>query len=181
MAKKGDHIENKITGEKITFIETSHDTNGQKLKMEFVVKPKGHDAAYHIHPRQDETFHITKGNLKVRKGKEIIYLKTGDTLVIPKNTPHQWWNESNEEIFFTLEFNPALNMETFLEQLTGLCNDGKTTPKGLPYFWQIMAMTKKYEIYIAGVPMFIQKIISATLGPLANLMGYKSYYAKYSG
>lgn len=77
-------------------------------------------------------------------------------------------------------FEPALNTETFLEQFFGLGKDNKTKPDGTPPFLQIMAMANKYEIYISGPPLAIQKIMSTILGGIARLIGYKSHYEKYS-
>jgi hypothetical protein len=43
-----------------------------------------------------------------------------------------------------------------------------------------MAMANTFEIYIAGPPLPVQKIMSAVLGGLGRLMGYKRFYKKYS-
>jgi hypothetical protein len=37
MSKKGDVIENPITGEKIVFLQTSKDTNGEILELDLFV------------------------------------------------------------------------------------------------------------------------------------------------
>lgn len=50
--KKGKTITNKITGEKITWVETSADTNGKYILFEFDVAPKGYVPVRHIHPSQ---------------------------------------------------------------------------------------------------------------------------------
>jgi hypothetical protein len=51
MARKGDVIENPITGEKIVFLQTAIDTNGEILEFDLFVKPGGYVAAEHIHPK----------------------------------------------------------------------------------------------------------------------------------
>jgi hypothetical protein len=72
------------------------------------------------------------------------------------------------------------NTETFLEQFFGLGNDNKTKADGTPSFLQIMAMVNEYEIYVAGPPLPIQKIMGVVLGGLARWLGYKKYYSQYS-
>ena len=50
MATKGNVIENPVTGEKVTFLETAADTNGELLRLELAVGPHGFLAVPHIHP-----------------------------------------------------------------------------------------------------------------------------------
>ena len=42
----------------------------------------------HIHPNSAEVLHVLAGSCEHRRGEEWIKLKAGDTLRIPKNTPH---------------------------------------------------------------------------------------------
>jgi quercetin dioxygenase-like cupin family protein len=42
----------------------------------------------HIHPNSAEILHVLAGSCEHRRGSEWIKLKAGDTLRIPKNTPH---------------------------------------------------------------------------------------------
>jgi hypothetical protein len=61
MAKKNDTIEHPVTGEKITFIETSEETGGEYARAELRVRPHGFVAAPHIHPFAQESFEIRSG------------------------------------------------------------------------------------------------------------------------
>ncbi len=181
MATKGQVIENKVTGERVTFLETASDSDGNRLRFLLSVKPGGFVTVNHVHPSQHEKFEMKKGVLKVLKGKETLYLKSGEDVLIPKGTPHQWWNESDSEIAeLEVEFTPAGKMEIFLEQYFGLANDDKCDAKGTPVFLQIMSFSNEYELYISGPPVFIQKTMSAVLGSVGRLMGYKKYYPHYA-
>lgn len=181
MATKGKTISNIKTGEKITWLETAQDTQGKKLVFAFSVEPKGKLPVTHYHPNQTETFEITSGIFNFTLGKETKQLKAGDLLTIEKGVPHRWWNPSeNETAEMIVTFEPALNTETFLEQFCGLCNDNKTNDLGVPTFLQIMAMTNEYQLYIAGPPLPIQKIMGFVIGGIAKLLGYKKYYPQYS-
>jgi mannose-6-phosphate isomerase-like protein (cupin superfamily) len=61
MVKRGDVLEHPVTGEKITFLQTSKETNGEYALLDLRVKPHGFVAAPHVHPRLQETFEIRKG------------------------------------------------------------------------------------------------------------------------
>ena len=54
MFHAGDVIENPVTGERITFIQTAAETNGEFVIVETVVQPGGAVATKHIHPHQEE-------------------------------------------------------------------------------------------------------------------------------
>lgn len=181
MAKKGQTIVNKITGEKVTWLETAADTNGEKLVFLFEVAPKGELPVTHFHPEQTETFEIKEGAIKINFNGEEKTLSAGENFTIPEGIPHRWWNDSaTETVKLIATFQPALNTETFLEQFYGLGNEGKTKPDGTPDFLQLMAMVRKYQLYIAGSPIFVQKVMSVFLGTIGRIFGYKSYYPKYS-
>lgn len=181
MATKNVSIQNKITGEKITWLETDRDTGGKKLVFLFEVAPKGKLAVRHFHPNQTETFKIIQGKFTVEVAGEVKVLSPGNELTIPKNVPHFWQNESDTEATEMLvTFEPALNTQTFLEQFFGLCNEGKTAPDGNPKFLQIMAMVNEYQLYVAGPPLPVQKIMGFVLGGFGRLLGYKKFYKEYS-
>lgn len=181
MATKGQSISNIKTGEKITWIETAKDSKGERLVFDFSVAPKGKLPVVHFHPNQTETFEIKTGTFCILIGTEIKELHAGEKMIINKGIAHQWWNPSDSQISeMIVTFEPALNTETFLEQFFGLGNDHKTKPDGSPSFLQIMAMANEYEIYIAGPPLPVQKIMASVFGGIARLLGYKKYYRQYS-
>ena len=67
MAKAGDVIENPITGERITFLKTTRETNGDLLRFEYVVPPRFY-IPEHVHPCQEERHDVLSGTLRGRLG-----------------------------------------------------------------------------------------------------------------
>lgn len=176
MATAGQIITNKVTGERLKFLQTSKDTNGKLTQFELWVSPKGFMPVRHLHPTQTETIEVTSGVFKVECDGDINYLQPGEKITIDKRKPHQWWNESDSEeahIIFTIE--PAGNFEVMQEQIFGICN-----AKGKLSFLQIMVMAKEYDMVIAGPPNLIQKIMRAILSPIGRMLGYRKYYPEYS-
>lgn len=55
MASKGQSIENKITGEKITWLETAKESKGKVLRFDFCVRPKGVLPVRHLHPNRKKS------------------------------------------------------------------------------------------------------------------------------
>jgi hypothetical protein len=62
MARRGDIVENPMTGERTTFLETARDTGGELLRFEYVLPP-GWSVPEHVHPRQEERHEIVSGTL----------------------------------------------------------------------------------------------------------------------
>ena len=173
---EGKIITNKVTGEKVQFLKTTEETNGEYFQFELWISPKGFMPMRHLHKKYAEKVEVKSGVLKVEHEGEIKYLGAGDTFNIEKGKRHQWWNESDTETvnaIFTIT--PAHRFEVMLEQIFGISNE-----KGALSFWQIMAMANEYDMIIAGPPIFLQKIMNTLLAPIANLMGYRKYYPKYS-
>jgi mannose-6-phosphate isomerase-like protein (cupin superfamily) len=180
MAKKGQSIKNRTSGETITWFATAHDTQGKYLELGMEVEPRGLASVKHIHRIQDEFFEVKRGTLKIQVNNTIHYLKAGQSMLVPKGAPHQWWNPSEtEDIQFNITFTPAHNTEKFFEFYFGLQNDGKNNPDGSVTFWQTMAAINEYEIYLSGIPIVVQRLIGLVLAPIANLLGYRKTYPKY--
>ena len=62
MIRTGTTIYNQVTGERVTFLATAADTDGEAVVIETVVQPHGFVAAAHIHPAQSERFAVKSGS-----------------------------------------------------------------------------------------------------------------------
>lgn len=69
MARRGDVVENPMTGERVTFLETASDTGGELLRFEYVLPPR-FSIPEHVHPRQEERHEVLSGTLTGRGGGE---------------------------------------------------------------------------------------------------------------
>ena len=63
MIRRGDRLENPVTGETLIFHETSRETGGESVLIETIVQPDGFVAAAHVHPHQTERFEVLEGRL----------------------------------------------------------------------------------------------------------------------
>src|SRR5690349_5216013 len=98
MAQVGQTIINKVTGEKLTWLQTYSSTNGKLVQFELQVPPKGKMPVRHLHLRQSENFKVKKGVFKVESGGQINHLQPNENYTVQPGTPHQWFNESLSEI-----------------------------------------------------------------------------------
>jgi quercetin dioxygenase-like cupin family protein len=182
MAKKGDVMINKLTGDIVEFLNTSADTGGRFTKIKFTIKPGGFKAVEHLHPQFDETFNILSGKLTYILAGEKHIIEAGSRITLPKGIRHSHFNNEKEDLVMEQTFSPSLDVEVFLENLFGLTADGRFK-NGSPEFLQLVMWQKKLnaKTYLAAIPVRAQKILSYILAPLGSILGYKASYAKYSG
>ncbi len=167
MAKAGDIIENPATGERITFLNTTQETNGEILRFEYVLPP-GFTIAEHVHPHQEERHEVLSGTLRGRVGGQERDYGQGERVVGPAGVPHAWQNPSSDEhLRFVSELRPALVFEAILETTFGLARDGKTTRQGIPKNPMQLAVLvdeTRGMFYSSRVPVTIQEASSASAG-----------------
>jgi quercetin dioxygenase-like cupin family protein len=185
MAHRGETIENPLTGERMTFLKTTADTSGRSFEFEFVAPP-GWAVSEHIHPHQHERTQMVSGVLSGRVAGEEFRLVSGEVRVVPSSVVHAWRNPSDqEEARFSVEFSPALKMESGFETAWALARDGKATKAGLPknpLQLVVFANEHKDEVFLTRPPIPVQKALFAVLGllaPVGRLLGYRATYSRY--
>lgn len=182
MAHRGDVIENPVTGERITFLETGEDTGGELLRFEYVLPP-GFSIPEHVHPKQEERHEVVSGTFWGRVGGREQIFGEGQSVVGPPGVPHAWRNPSvNEKLRLVSEIRPPLRFETLFETGYALSRDGKTTRQGVPKnLLQLAALVDETGdmFYPAGMPVSAWKAslrLFAALAFVGRLLGYRARY-----
>jgi mannose-6-phosphate isomerase-like protein (cupin superfamily) len=180
MIRTGDTIENPVTGERITFLGTSADTDGEAVVIETVVDPHGFVAAGHVHPAQSERFAVAAGRLDLKLGRKTLRLGPGDVAVVPAGTPHRFRNAGDKPVRFTCEIRPALQFEQLLETMFALAVDGKTNRKGMPNPLRLAVIARAHfdVVRLPFPPAFVQRSGLALGAPLGRLLGYGPTYVR---
>ncbi len=186
MAKAGDIIENPITGERITFLKTTQETNGELLRFEYGLPP-AFTIPEHFHPHQEERHEVLSGTLWGRVGGQERDYAEGERVVGPTGVPHAWRNPSSEEeLRIISELRPPLIFETIMETYCGLARDGKTTKQGIPknpLQLAVLVDETRGMFYSSRAPVAVQEAFLALFAMVASvgrLLGYKARYPEYS-
>src|SRR5438552_13778942 len=175
MIRSGDTIHNPVTGERITFLTTSRETNGEAVVIETVVQPHGFVAAAHVHPSQSERFAVAEGTLGMKVAGKKQLLEPGDVLTVEPGTPHKFWNADQDEVRFVCEIRPALQFESLLETMFALAADGKTNARGMPNPLRLAVIAKHHfdTVRLPFPPAWMQKAGLVLGAPLGRLVGYR--------
>lgn len=153
-------IDNPVTGERVTFIETSEDAGGARTIADVEVGPGG-GVPTHRHAHHDERIEVLDGEIEVTLDGKKQRLSTGQYVVIPKGQTHTWRNPSRERrAKFRGSMNPGHpGFERFLKVLFGLARDGQVRANGFPQRWQDLALLTQWDPSILSGPLRL-------LGPL---------------
>jgi mannose-6-phosphate isomerase-like protein (cupin superfamily) len=180
MIRAGDLIENPVTGERILFRTTSAETNGEAVVIECFVQPNGFVAKPHVHPYQEERFEILRGSVMFRLGDKPFAAAPGDRVLVPRGTPHQFWNEGGEEAHFVCEIRPALQFEQLIETMFSLAADGKTNRKGMPNPLRLAVVAAAHfdTVRLPFPPAWLQRVGLALGSPVGRLLGYRPTYER---
>ena len=178
MITKGQTIENPVTGERLTFLETARQTGGEYVRFEAVIAPGGTLASAHKHPNQTERFEITSGTLTMWVGGRKIEAKPGDVVVAEAGTPHNFWNKTGEDARMTVEIRPALSIEPLIETMYGLAADGKTNRWGMPNPFRLAVIARKNfdTVQLPLVPVWMQRAALAVGDPVGRALGFAATY-----
>jgi quercetin dioxygenase-like cupin family protein len=178
MIKRGDTIVNIRTGQKMTFLETWAETNGTQLKIDCVSPVTSEREKSHFHPCQENRFTILEGNLHFTINGKEQFAKVGETISIPKNTPHSFYNSGDVDAHYIQEFFPALKIDRLFETFFVLARDGKLNKGGTPNILRtaLILLNFEKEIRLAQPNWKLQKGVFRLLAPIARLMGYKAEY-----
>jgi quercetin dioxygenase-like cupin family protein len=179
MIRKGDRLENPVTGEVLIFHRTARDTGGEAVLVETTVRPDGFVAAAHVHPHQSERFEVVEGRLGLWAGEKEQLLGPGEVATVAPGTPHRFWNAGDDEARFLCEVRPALEFESLIETMFTLAAEGKTNRKGMPNPLRLAVIARSHfdTVRLPFPPASLQRAALVVGAPLGRLLGYRATVA----
>jgi len=182
MPVKGQILVDPTTGDTYEFLETAADTNGSRCSFRSTTNRRGPLVPAHFHLLQDETFEVLSGELTILEEGVSRKLGAGEKATLLRNKPHNHYNDSDEPLTYIQSVSPALDFEYLVENLVGLSGDGKRKGNGFGLMQELVSLRYlESKAFLAGPPVWLQKIMMKTIAPMGRLLGYRAVYAKYSG
>jgi mannose-6-phosphate isomerase-like protein (cupin superfamily) len=62
----------------------------------------------HIHFHDDEAWYVLEGRLRVRRGDEEVEALPGSAVLVPRGTPHTYWNPDIKPLRYLLVMTPNI-------------------------------------------------------------------------
>jgi quercetin dioxygenase-like cupin family protein len=146
------------------------------LEVEGNYGPKGKPPPAHYHPDQDEHFEVVEGSLRTKVDGEEKLLEEGDTLDIPRGTPHQMWNDADDPARVKWETRPAGRTEEWFRSINALYEDGTVDEDERASPLAFGVLLKEYDdvFRLSMGPEPVTKPLVGLLAFLGRLRGYGS-------
>lgn len=172
MPQSGDTLENPTTGERLTFLATSADTDGQLLKIRHYAPQPTVMGVAHFHPELTETFTVEEGRLCFTVDGQQHILNAGDSITVQPRQVHEFENISDGALVMIQEVRPPGCHQAMFTLLYAFAAQGRIGPNGAPKdLFAAALMWEKMDGYVAGPPPFLQRVLMGNLARLARLMG----------
>ncbi len=175
----GPILENPLHGERIRFLKTVPDTNGELVQYESWLAPGGSVGVPHVHPVQESHFTVLSGRATFLVGGRQFEVGAGEVLSVPRRTPHYLWNASDGETHLIIEFRPGLLKQEFFEVTFGLARDGKH--RGWyrnALQWAVLTAAYRKETRPLDERTLV-RLALLLLAPVGWLLGYRAHYPHY--
>jgi mannose-6-phosphate isomerase-like protein (cupin superfamily) len=65
-------------------------------------------APRHVHHRDDEAWYVLEGILRVQSGENEIEARAGSGVLVPRGTPHTYWNAGPGQLRYLLIMTPNI-------------------------------------------------------------------------
>jgi len=178
MAYAGQIIQNPVSGERIEFLRTSADTDGELLELELELSPDGRVPGAHVHPEQEERFHVLEGTMKFRLGMRTIVAQAGDSVVVPAGRVHKFSNAGDGPARARVEVVPALDMEELLCTTAQLAHEGNVLRSGMPKPLHLALFVERFrrEVRAPFPPAWMVRALLAPVAALARARGHAERY-----
>jgi quercetin dioxygenase-like cupin family protein len=179
MARPEQNIDNPVTGEQIVFLRTAADTDGAVLEFELALAADGRVPGAHVHPEQEERFHVLEGTMTFRVGLRKIVAQAGDSVVVPAGRVHKFANGGDGPARARVEVVPALDMEELLRTTAELAHEGNVMRSGMPRPLHLALFVGRFRREVRA-PFPPAAIVRALMAPLAALARHRGHAARYA-
>jgi mannose-6-phosphate isomerase-like protein (cupin superfamily) len=192
MIRAGFTITNPITQSRTIVLQSDAETNDMGWLLEVHCVPQAvPDIAEHLHTDWTERFTIVSGTAYYSLDGVRHTAQAGDSFVVAPRQRHiHPWNAGDAPLVYRQQNDfgrpsPAAVQDVLgvFATTAGLARLGKVDPNGRPkHPLQLAATLKtlnKHGGYDASIPLPVQQFLSATLGRLAEALGYRGVDPRY--
>lgn len=163
MSDEWRRVENPLSGETYTFVETSEEAGGARVVTEIEVQPGGGPPA-HAHP-MEETFELLGGRVEVLLDGTRRLLEPGEPVVVAPDRIHTFTNPTDQLATVKVTVVPPMDFERIIRALTGLTRDGRIRARGQrpPEPAHLAALVHRNGYYQPPLPRPVWRVILGTM------------------
>ena len=166
------------------FRQTVLKREGGLAWLELLLEPHAPGPPEHIHTTFAENFIVAEGTLSLLVNGDKKLLRAGESLLVAPGTPHKPFNETDSRVVVRGPLTPEYAMSeqflVFLSQAYGFFDESESNRRPPKALLQMSRFSPKYDVWLAGPPVPLQKTLYFIIGPMARLVGYRTHYEKYA-
>jgi quercetin dioxygenase-like cupin family protein len=145
-----------------------------EVEAEWGTGGAGHRPPPHLHPSQDERFVLHEGEVTAELDGLRQTIQAGETLDIPRGTPHRMWNSGTGPARATWQTRPALRTAEFWEAMDAARRTRPTGSGGMLTPVAVAPLLREYRAeFQLALPAPLERAALAVLGVAARAKGYR--------
>lgn len=174
----GTALHNAFNHETFLFDDTTERAEWAGFRVRLGAGGSGAGAAVvHVHPGADEHFRVIEGRLRVRAGEGERLAGAGETVTVPRGTPHCFFNGHAAETEVEIRFTPGQRQLRFFVNVAYAAAHlpGWWHPDGRARLLPMALLLHAYpdEFRLAKPPPAVQSALFAALAPVARWRGFR--------
>lgn len=142
-------VENPLSGERITIFCRDGGPD-DALVWELVLAPGGRVPSSHVHPNQQECFHVLDGELAFRVGRRRLRVCRGQSVTVPPGRVHHFANDGRVPARVLVETAPALEMESLLRTAATLAQGQYRAGRRFPRLLDLALFMQEFETEVSS-------------------------------
>lgn len=163
-----------VGGAEIVVRTPAAETGGQRVELEFTLPPGSSGPPAHVHPEQEEEWHVLAGTFSVYLDGEWRDVEAGQSVSIPRGRAHTFRNSSGGSVRVRDVHVPALDFQDYMESLDRLTRSGKVkslrSPSSLVYLSMVLRDQRPDQISASPV----QRAAESALAFVGRLLRFRT-------
>ena len=163
-------LKNRHTGE-ILRMRRLRDAQGQIiLKIDGSLPSGAKGPPLHVHILEHEEVIVRAGTLGAVVRSEQIIVPAGGTAILPKGTPHRWWNAGDDLLELSGKVAPAVDLDRYLQALFAVLNASSTGRPSIFHFAHVIWRHRDTQSLSIPAPA-IQRIVVPVIVFIGRVLG----------
>jgi mannose-6-phosphate isomerase-like protein (cupin superfamily) len=151
---------------------------------ELTLHPHGPGPPPHVHTTFSERFRVKRGTVSVRHGNEVVQLHAGKDFLVAPGVVHKPFNQTDQVAVVSGPITPKYALPErfgiFLSQAYGFFDAKPENGRPPRALLQMSRFSPAYDSWLGGPPVALQRAAYWFIGPIARLLGYRTYYSEYA-
>ena len=154
------------------------------LWVELTFDPHAEGPPAHVHTSFPERFHVAEGSISLLIDGEVVVVEVGEEGFVPSHTIHKPYNPNNVPAVvagpLTRDYALPDEFGVFLTQAYGFFDESPKNSRPPRALFQMSRFSPRYDSWLGGPPIGLQRALFWVLGPVARILGYRSYYPRFA-